>query len=46
VKVARDDISPEYSVPRWAAAMQAFRILTPPLYRWGLGVGAHRYYER
>jgi short-subunit dehydrogenase len=46
VKVARDDISPEYSVPRWAAAMQAFRILTPPLYRWGLGVGAHRYYDR
>jgi uncharacterized protein len=46
VKVAREDISPEYSVPRWAAAMQAFRILTPPLYRWGLGVGERRYYDR
>jgi short-subunit dehydrogenase len=46
VKVAREGISPEYSVPRWAAAMQAFRILTPPLYRWGLGVGARRYYDR
>ena len=43
VKVAREDISPEYSVPRWAAAMQMFRILTPPLYRWGLGVGERRY---
>jgi len=46
VKVAREDISPEYSVPRWAAAMQVFRILTPPLYRWGLGVGARRYHEK
>src|SRR3954454_12269063 len=46
VKVARDEISPEYSVPRWAAAMQAFRILTPPLYRWGLGVGGRRYSEK
>jgi uncharacterized protein len=43
VKVAREGISPEYSIPRWAAAMQAFRILTPPLYRWGLGVGERRY---
>jgi short-subunit dehydrogenase len=46
VKVAREDISPEYSVPRWAGAMQAFRILTPPLYRWGLGVGERRYYDK
>jgi short-subunit dehydrogenase len=46
VKVAREGISPEYSVPRWAAAMQAFRILTPPLYRWGLGVGERRYYGK
>lgn len=46
VKVARDDISPEYSVPRWAAALQLFRILTPPLYRWGLGVGDRRYDPR
>ena len=45
VKVAREDISPEYSVPRWAAAFQLFRILTPPLYRWGLGAGERRYYD-
>jgi short-subunit dehydrogenase len=43
VKVARDEISPEYSVPRWAAALQLFRILTPPLYRWGSGVADRRY---
>jgi short-subunit dehydrogenase len=46
VKVAREGISPEYSIPRWAAAMQVFRIMTPPLYRWGLGVGERRYYEK
>jgi short-subunit dehydrogenase len=46
VKVVRDDVSPEYSVPRWAAAFQAFRILTPPLYRWGMGVADRRYYAR
>ena len=43
VKVAREGIAPEYSVPRWAAAMQMFRLLTPSLYRWGLGVGERRY---
>jgi len=36
VRVVRDGISPEYSVPRWIAPMQAFRVLTPPLYRWGV----------
>lgn len=36
VKVVRDDISPEYSVPRWLSPFQAFRVLTPPLYRWGV----------
>jgi short-subunit dehydrogenase len=46
VKVAREGISPEYSVPRWAAAMQLFRILTPPLYRWGLSVGERRYDDK
>jgi hypothetical protein len=46
VKVAHEGIAPEYSVPRWAAAMQVFRILTPPLYRWGLGVGERRYYDK
>ncbi|HZA60772.1 MAG TPA: SDR family oxidoreductase [Actinomycetota bacterium] len=27
---------PEVSVPRWLGAMQAFRVLTPPLYRAGV----------
>jgi short-subunit dehydrogenase len=36
VKVVRDGISPEYTVPRWVAGLQAFRVLTPPLYRWGM----------
>ena len=36
VKVVREDIAPEYSVPRWIAPLQAFRVLTPPLYRWGV----------
>jgi short-subunit dehydrogenase len=36
VKVVRDDIAPEYSVPRWIAPLQVFRVLTPPLYRWGV----------
>jgi short-subunit dehydrogenase len=36
VKVIREEIAPEYSVPRWASPFQAFRVLTPPLYRWGV----------
>jgi len=36
VKVVREGIAPEYSVPRWVAPLQAFRVLTPPLYRWGV----------
>ena len=36
VKAVRDDIAPELSVPRWLAPLQAFRVLTPPLYRWGV----------
>jgi NADP-dependent 3-hydroxy acid dehydrogenase YdfG len=36
VKVVREGIAPEYSVPRWLSPMQAFRVLTPPLYRWGV----------
>jgi short-subunit dehydrogenase len=34
-------IAPEYSVPRWAAAFQAVRVLAPPVYRWGM-VQAYR----
>ena len=36
VKVVRDEIAPELSVPRWVSPLQAFRVLTPPLYRWGV----------
>ena len=36
VKIVRDGIAPEYSVPRWLGPLQAFRVLTPPLYRWGV----------
>jgi len=43
VKVVREGIAPEYSVPRWAASLQAFRVLTPPLYRAGMGWIGDRY---
>ena len=36
VHVVRDGIAPERSVPRWVAPFEAFRVLTPPLYRWGM----------
>jgi len=36
VRVVRKEIAPEYAVPRWFAPLQAFRVLTPPLYRWGV----------
>lgn len=42
-KVIRDDIAPEHSVPRWIPPFQAFRVLTPPLYRWGMSIAARRY---
>jgi short-subunit dehydrogenase len=35
VKVVRNEIAPEYSIPRWIAPLQVFRVLTPPIYRWG-----------
>jgi len=38
VRVVRGSIAPEYSVPRWLAPFQAFRVLTPPLYRWGMRI--------
>jgi short-subunit dehydrogenase len=40
VKIVREGIGPEYSVPRWLAAMQVFRVLTPGLYRFGLSRAA------
>jgi short-subunit dehydrogenase len=36
VEVVRKGIAPERSIPRFLAAMQLFRVLTPPLYRLGL----------
>ena len=35
--VVRRGRAPEVSVPRWFGAFQAFRVLTPALYRWGVG---------
>ncbi len=43
VKVVRVGIAPEYSIPRWVAPLEAFRVLTPPLYRWGMNIAARRY---
>ena len=43
VKVIRRDIAPEYSIPRWAAAGQVFRVLTPRLYHWATDRVARRY---
>jgi NADP-dependent 3-hydroxy acid dehydrogenase YdfG len=42
VEVVRRGIAPEISIPRWLAAFQAFRVLTPPLYRWGVGTISRR----
>jgi short-subunit dehydrogenase len=36
VRVVHDDIAPELSIPRYISPLQAFRVLTPPLYRWGV----------
>jgi short-subunit dehydrogenase len=36
VRVIREDIAPEFTVPRWLGPFQVFRVITPPLYRWGI----------
>ena len=36
VDVARHGRAPEVSIPRAISALQAFRVLTPALYRWGV----------
>jgi NADP-dependent 3-hydroxy acid dehydrogenase YdfG len=36
VKVVRNGIAPEYSIPRWVSPFQLFRVVTPTLYRWGV----------
>jgi short-subunit dehydrogenase len=43
VDVVRKGTAPEISIPRALAALQAFRVLTPPLYRWGVGTISRRY---
>ena len=43
VDVVRKGIAPEISIPRPLAALQAFRILTPRLYRWGVGTVTRRF---
>ena len=40
VDVVRKGRAPEVSVPRWIAPGQAFRVLVPPLYRYGLSRAA------
>jgi short-subunit dehydrogenase len=47
VAVIEKGKAPEVCVPRFVSTLQAFRVLTPPLYRWGVrmasrGVGAAR----
>ena len=42
VRVVERGIAPERSIPRWQAALQSFRVLTPPLYRFGLRQVAKR----
>src|SRR5262245_11609734 len=43
VDVVRKGVAPEISIPRPLAALQAFRVLTPPLYRWGVGTVSRRF---
>jgi NADP-dependent 3-hydroxy acid dehydrogenase YdfG len=43
VDVVRKGTAPEISIPRALAPLQAFRVLTPPLYRWGVGTIFRRY---
>jgi NADP-dependent 3-hydroxy acid dehydrogenase YdfG len=43
VDVVRRGTAPEISIPRTVAAFQVFRVLTPPLYRWGMGTIARRF---
>jgi short-subunit dehydrogenase len=36
VRVVREGIAPELAIPGWIRPLEAFRVLTPPLYRWGV----------
>lgn len=42
VEVVKQGKAPEVSVPRAMAPLQAFRVLTPPLYRWGVSRATKR----
>ena len=46
VDVVRRERAPEVSVPRALALLQLFRVITPPLYRWGMNIAARRYTNR
>lgn len=43
VRTVESGKAPEVSVPRGLGALQALRILTPPLYRWGVRRATKRY---
>jgi NAD(P)-dependent dehydrogenase (short-subunit alcohol dehydrogenase family) len=42
VDVVRRDRGPEVDVPRGIGVFEAFRVLTPPLYRWGVRTATRR----
>jgi len=42
VDVVRKGKAPEVSIPRALAPFQVFRVLTPPLYRWGVRTATRR----
>ena len=42
VDVVKEGKAPEVSVPRAMGPLQAFRVLTPPLYRWGVRTASRR----
>lgn len=46
VDVVRRGKAPELSLPRAASAVQALRVLTPPLYRWGVETVTRRFAGR
>jgi short-subunit dehydrogenase len=43
VHVVREGIAPTYAIPRWAAAGQVFRVVTPGLARWAMTIGQRRF---
>jgi NAD(P)-dependent dehydrogenase (short-subunit alcohol dehydrogenase family) len=42
VETVRSGAAPHVSIPRWAPAFEVFRVLTPPLYRWGVRTAVNR----